>query len=108
VEYCINIPGKEIGKIRRDSNEYWDSLFDMLMWLFGPTKNMKLHVRETNRMGGYLELANADVERFLSLDRRIFQIQPVRTSEHFVLFPYMEMKSNSVQWGVYRSSYTSV
>ncbi len=42
--------------------------FDMLMWLFGPVQNMELYVREDNRMGGYLELSNADVEWFLSLE----------------------------------------
>ncbi|MEX2603965.1 MAG: Gfo/Idh/MocA family oxidoreductase [Gracilimonas sp.] len=42
--------------------------FDMLMWLFGPARNMELYVREDNRMGGFLELPNADVEWFLSLD----------------------------------------
>lgn len=42
--------------------------FDMLMWLFGPAQNMELYVREDNRMGGYLELPNADVEWFLSLE----------------------------------------
>jgi len=42
--------------------------FDLLMWLFGPAQNTELYVREDNRMGGYLELPNADVEWFLSLE----------------------------------------
>lgn len=42
--------------------------FDMLMWLFGPAQNTELYVREANRMGGYLELPNADVEWYLSLE----------------------------------------
>lgn len=42
--------------------------FDMLMWLFGPAKSSELYLRESNRMGGYLELPNADVEWFLSLE----------------------------------------
>ncbi|XWN37458.1 MAG: Gfo/Idh/MocA family oxidoreductase [Balneola sp.] len=42
--------------------------FDMLMWLFGPAQSMELHIREKNRMGGFLELPNADVEWFLSLE----------------------------------------
>ena len=42
--------------------------FDMLMWLFGPAQSTELYVREPNRMGGYLELLNADVEWFLSLE----------------------------------------
>jgi len=42
--------------------------FDMLMWLFGPVQTTELHVREKNRMGGFLELPNADVEWYLSLE----------------------------------------
>ena len=42
--------------------------FDMLMWLFGPAQTTELYVREPNRMGGYIELPNADVEWFLSLE----------------------------------------
>lgn len=42
--------------------------FDMLMWLFGPAQSMEIQVREKNRMGGYLELPNADVEWYLSLE----------------------------------------
>jgi len=42
--------------------------FDMLMWLFGPADKKELHVRENNRMGGFLELPNADVEWYLSLE----------------------------------------
>ena len=42
--------------------------FDMLIWLFGPVQKSELHLREPNRMGGFLELATADVEWFLSLE----------------------------------------
>lgn len=42
--------------------------FDLLMWLFGQPDVVELHLREKNRMGGFLELPNADVEWFLSLE----------------------------------------
>lgn len=42
--------------------------FDLLMWLFGKPNQIELHLREPNRMGGYLELPEADVEWFLSLE----------------------------------------
>lgn len=42
--------------------------FDMLMWLFGRPDNVELYVREKNRMGGFLDLPNADVEWYLSLE----------------------------------------
>lgn len=42
--------------------------FDMLMWFFGSVNHSELHIREKNRMGGFLELENADVEWYLSLE----------------------------------------
>ncbi|MEX2401283.1 MAG: Gfo/Idh/MocA family oxidoreductase [Rhodothermales bacterium] len=43
--------------------------FDMLMWLFGPVAQNRVHVREAERVGGALELENADVQWFLSIDK---------------------------------------
>lgn len=42
--------------------------FDLLIWLFGTPDYVELHLREKNRMAGFLELPNADVEWFLSLE----------------------------------------
>lgn len=42
--------------------------FDLLMWLFGSVEKSRVHVKERDRVGGYLELANADVQWFLSID----------------------------------------
>ena len=44
--------------------------FDLLMWLFGNPDTVELHLREENRMGGFLELPGADVEWYLSLERQ--------------------------------------
>lgn len=44
--------------------------FDMLTWLFGPTQNVELYIKEENRMGGLMELPKANVEWFLSLDNK--------------------------------------
>jgi UDP-N-acetyl-2-amino-2-deoxyglucuronate dehydrogenase len=42
--------------------------FDMLEWIFGdPVKNI-VHISETNKAAGYLELENARIRWFLSLD----------------------------------------
>ncbi|MDZ7720000.1 MAG: hypothetical protein U5K72_14380 [Balneolaceae bacterium] len=38
------------------------------MWLFGKPQATELYIREDNRMGGFLELPNADVEWFFSLE----------------------------------------
>lgn len=44
--------------------------FDLLMWFFGTPRQRVVHVRETDRMAGYMELENADVSWFLSVDQR--------------------------------------
>jgi UDP-N-acetyl-2-amino-2-deoxyglucuronate dehydrogenase len=42
--------------------------FDMLIWIFGGVKNNTVHISEYNKAAGYLELENARVRWFLSLD----------------------------------------
>lgn len=42
--------------------------FDMLGWIFGKTKTNIVHLAEYNKAAGYLELENARVRWFLSLD----------------------------------------
>ncbi len=43
--------------------------FDLLIWIFGKVQTYKLLLSETDKMGGLLELENADVKWFLSIDR---------------------------------------
>lgn len=43
--------------------------FDLLMWFFGGVKRSEVHVWEPERIGGFLELEQADVQWFLSLDK---------------------------------------
>jgi UDP-N-acetyl-2-amino-2-deoxyglucuronate dehydrogenase len=42
--------------------------FDMLSWIFGDTQNNIVHISEPNKAAGYLELENARVRWFLSVD----------------------------------------
>jgi UDP-N-acetyl-2-amino-2-deoxyglucuronate dehydrogenase len=42
--------------------------FDMLSWIFGDTKKNIVHLSEPNKAAGYLELENARVRWFLSVD----------------------------------------
>lgn len=42
--------------------------FDMLMWFFGKPVEQMAHISESNKIGGFMELKNADVTWFLSLD----------------------------------------
>ncbi|MBP2675311.1 MAG: oxidoreductase, partial [Deltaproteobacteria bacterium] len=44
--------------------------FDMLLWIFGGVRRREVHVSESGRMAGFLELEKAEVRWFLSVDRR--------------------------------------
>ncbi len=43
--------------------------FDMLMWIFGDVTHHEVHLTAENRMAGFLELENANVRWFLSVDK---------------------------------------
>jgi len=42
--------------------------FDLLLWLFGPAGEVKLYHADNKRMSGFIELENARVRWFLSVD----------------------------------------
>lgn len=42
--------------------------FDLLLWLFGGVRSSTVHIGDVERMAGAIELENADVQWFLSLD----------------------------------------
>lgn len=43
--------------------------FDLLIWLFGKVKKSELHLKENRRMSGFIELEDAEVLWFLSLNK---------------------------------------
>ena len=43
--------------------------FDLLIWLFGSVQKNEVHLYEKKKAGGFLELENAYVQWFLSIDR---------------------------------------
>jgi UDP-N-acetyl-2-amino-2-deoxyglucuronate dehydrogenase len=43
--------------------------FDLLIWLFGPVQRNEVHLATPVTTAGFLELANANVKWFLSIDR---------------------------------------
>jgi UDP-N-acetyl-2-amino-2-deoxyglucuronate dehydrogenase len=43
--------------------------FDLLMWLFGDVQQSEVYYSDQNKIGGFLELKDANVKWFLSLDR---------------------------------------
>jgi UDP-N-acetyl-2-amino-2-deoxyglucuronate dehydrogenase len=50
--------------------------FDMLSWIFGPVKQNVVHVRDSQKAAGILELEKARVRWFLSLDRNDLPFEP--------------------------------
>jgi UDP-N-acetyl-2-amino-2-deoxyglucuronate dehydrogenase len=42
--------------------------FDLLIWLFGPVQRYQVHLREPRRAAGVVELQNADVRWYLSVE----------------------------------------
>jgi UDP-N-acetyl-2-amino-2-deoxyglucuronate dehydrogenase len=42
--------------------------FDLLIWLFGGVQASQVHLSEATRVGGFMELGNARVQWFLSID----------------------------------------
>jgi len=43
--------------------------FDLLLWLFGSEQKCEVHISKSNRAGGFIELENANIKWFLSLDK---------------------------------------
>jgi UDP-N-acetyl-2-amino-2-deoxyglucuronate dehydrogenase len=43
--------------------------YDLLLWLFGPVKESRVHLHDAQRFAGVLELERARVRWFLSIDR---------------------------------------
>lgn len=43
--------------------------FDLLMWYFGKTQHSEVHLSQPDKISGYLELENAEVQWYLSLDK---------------------------------------
>jgi UDP-N-acetyl-2-amino-2-deoxyglucuronate dehydrogenase len=43
--------------------------FDMLLWIYGPVQQFEVHEYSETKASGFLELANANVKWFLSIDK---------------------------------------
>ena len=50
-------------------------LFDLLIWLFGGVVNSEVHLSNKNKMSGLLELQNADVTWYLSIDENDLPVE---------------------------------
>jgi UDP-N-acetyl-2-amino-2-deoxyglucuronate dehydrogenase len=55
--------------------------FDMLSWIFGDTRKNIVHMSEPNKAAGYIELENARVRWFLSLDYKDIPESVIRSGK---------------------------
>jgi UDP-N-acetyl-2-amino-2-deoxyglucuronate dehydrogenase len=55
--------------------------FDMLIWIFGNQKKNVVHLSEINKAAGYLELENARVRWFMSLDADDIPAEVMKTGK---------------------------
>ncbi len=50
--------------------------FDLLLWLFGPVVDQRVHLHEARRWAGFVQLERARVRWFLSVDRKDLPFDP--------------------------------
>jgi UDP-N-acetyl-2-amino-2-deoxyglucuronate dehydrogenase len=55
--------------------------FDMLMWIFGKVQCSEVHYADNKKVSGFLELENANVKWFLSLDKADLPDKAVKESK---------------------------
>ena len=80
--------------------------FDLLMWLFGSVEQSQVHVSEKEKMGGFLELEEADVEWYLSLDKNDL---PPQTPEGQSTYRSITVDGEEIEFsGGFRNLHTEV
>ena len=55
--------------------------YDMLTWVFGDVVSSAVHIKEANKASGFLQLKNARVRWFLSVDRSDLPTQAVENNQ---------------------------
>ncbi|MEX0686763.1 MAG: Gfo/Idh/MocA family oxidoreductase [Balneolales bacterium] len=70
--------------------------FDMLIWLFGGVERSELHVSDDRRTGGFMELKNANVQWYLSLDSNDLPAEAV--SQHKPTFRSITVDGREVEF----------
>ena len=80
--------------------------FDLLMWLFGGVEESQVHIRETERMAGFMALDNADVEWYLSLRKEDL---PEQTPEGQSTYRSISVDGEEIEFsGGFRDLHTEV
>src|SRR3954470_4415383 len=70
--------------------------FDLLIWLFGPARQNRVHVRDAHRVAGALDLARARVQWFLSTDPEDLPFQAIPGQR--TTFRSIEVDGNEVEF----------
>jgi len=68
--------------------------FDLLMWLFGDVQYSEVHYSDNQKIGGYLELPDANVRWFLSLDSNDLPKQAVE--QHKTTYRSISVDENEI------------
>ena len=55
--------------------------FDLLMWIFGETVSNQIYLREINKASGFMELKNANVRWYLSIDKNDLPNEVIRKNQ---------------------------
>ncbi len=68
--------------------------FDMLLWLFGSAQSSKVYLKTDTSIGGFLELENANVRWFLSIDLKDLPQESIQKGHH----AYRSLKMNGIEF----------
>lgn len=70
--------------------------FDMLIWLFGNVENKELYLSQDKKMCGFIELKNANVKWFLSIDKN--DLPAATTANNKPTFRSITVDGNEVEF----------
>jgi UDP-N-acetyl-2-amino-2-deoxyglucuronate dehydrogenase len=70
--------------------------FDMLIWIFGKVQDFRIHVFEDDRASGFIELENANIRWFLSIDANDLPIQTREKNQR--TFRSIQVDGNEIEF----------
>lgn len=70
--------------------------FDLLLWIFGAVNKSEVHYSDKRKIGGFLELAKADVRWFLSLDKK--DLPPEAIAQNIATYRSIKMDQEEVEF----------
>lgn len=70
--------------------------FDMLIWIFGKVQDFKVHVFDENRASGFIELENANIKWFLSIDADDLPVEALEKNQR--TFRSIKVDGNEIEF----------